>query len=139
LFDKCNKKAIGLIDLDTVKPGLLHYDIGDALRSCCLAPETGEFDPEIAAAILAGYLAEAAGFFTEPDYDYLYPAIRLIPFELGLRFYTDFLEGDRYFKVSSPGQNLHRAVEQFGLCRSIIKQEHKIKKIINDFRRKASG
>jgi Ser/Thr protein kinase RdoA (MazF antagonist) len=139
LFDKCSKKAIGLIDLDTVKPGLLHYDIGDCLRSCCLIPETGEFDPEIAAAILAGYLTEAAQFFTEPDYDYLYPAIRLIPFELGLRFYTDFLEGDRYFKVSEPGQNLHRAAEQFGLCESIIKQEHKIKNIIDDFRRKAPG
>lgn len=138
LFDKGSKKAIGLVDLDTVKPGLLHYDIGDCLRSCCLIPETGEFDPEIAAAILAGYLPETASFFSEPDYGGLYPAIRLLPFELGLRFYTDFLEGDRYFKVAFPEQNLHRAAEQFRLCGSIIKQEHKIKEIINGFRPKTS-
>jgi Ser/Thr protein kinase RdoA (MazF antagonist) len=139
LFDKSSRKAIGLIDLDTVKPGLLHYDIGDCLRSCCLSPETGEFDPEIAAAILAGYLPEAAGFFTEPDYDCLYPAIRLLPFELGLRFYTDFLEGDRYFKVSEPGQNLRRAAEQFRLCGSVIRQEREIKEIIDGLRPKAVG
>lgn len=139
LFDKRSKKAVGLVDLDTVKPGLPHYDVGDCLRSCCLVPDTGEFDSEIAAAILAGYLPEAASFFTEPDYDYLYPAIRLLPFELGLRFYTDHLEGDRYFKVSEPGQNLSRAAEQFRLCASVIRQEGRIKGIIDGFRAKAPG
>lgn len=139
LFDKRSQKAIGLVDLDTVKPGLPHYDIGDCLRSCCLIPDTGEFDSKIAAAILAGYLPEAASFFTEPDYDYLYPAIRLLPFELGLRFYTDHLEGDRYFKVSEPGRNLSRAAEQFRLCASVIRQEGRIKGIIDGFRAKAPG
>lgn len=139
LFDKRSKKAVGLVDLDTVKPGLLHYDVGDCLRSCCLIPDTGEFDSKIAAAILAGYLNETASFFTEPDYDYLYPAIRLLPFELGLRFYTDHLEGDRYFKVSEPGRNLLRAAEQFRLCGSVIRQESKIKGLIDGFRAKAPG
>ncbi len=130
LFDKTSKKIVSIIDLDTVKPGLLHYDIGDCLRSCCLVAETADFDLETGAAILESYLAEVGTFFSEQDYRYLYPAIRLIPFELGLRFYTDYLEGDRYFKVTAPGQNLQRAVEQFRLCESIIAQEFAIKSMI---------
>ncbi|WP_374086848.1 phosphotransferase enzyme family protein [Methylomicrobium lacus] len=130
LFDRDRQKAVGLIDLDTVKPGLLHYDIGDCLRSCCHRPENDTFDPDIGEAILASYLDEAGHFFTGPDYDYLYAAIRLIPFELGLRFYTDHLEGDRYFKVEGPEQNLERALGQFRLCKSIIAQEGAIIKLV---------
>lgn len=137
LFDKSSKKIVSIIDLDTVKPGLLHYDIGDCLRSCCLVAETAEFDLEIGAAILGSYLAEVGSFFSEQDYHFLYPAIRLIPFELGLRFYTDHLEGDRYFKVTEPGQNLQRAVEQFRLCASIIAQEEEIKALIGSLRNRA--
>ncbi|MDD1612652.1 MAG: aminoglycoside phosphotransferase family protein, partial [Methylococcaceae bacterium] len=120
LFARDRQKVIGLIDLDTVKPGLLHYDIGDCLRSCCHRIENDSFDLEIGEAILDSYLTEAGPFFTGPEYEYLYAAIRLIPFELGLRFYTDHLEGNRYFKVDGPEQNLLRALGQFRLCASII-------------------
>jgi Ser/Thr protein kinase RdoA (MazF antagonist) len=138
LFDINRQKAIGLIDLDTVKPGLLHYDIGDCLRSCCHRLENDAFDPEIGEAILASYLGEAGRFFTGPDYEYLYPAIRLIPFELGLRFYTDHLEGNRYFKVEGPEQNLQRALGQFRLCESVIAQERSIRRLIESLRGKTS-
>ncbi|MDZ4150100.1 MAG: aminoglycoside phosphotransferase family protein, partial [Methylicorpusculum sp.] len=67
---------------------------------------------------------------TEDDYAYLYPAIQLIPFELGLRFFTDFLEGNRYFKVTTQDQNRSRAITQFQLCESISKQESAIKRLI---------
>jgi Ser/Thr protein kinase RdoA (MazF antagonist) len=130
LFDKDTHQIISLIDLDTVKPGLVHYDIGDCLRSCCHNLATNEFDLVIATALLTSYLSEAGVFFSEADYDYLYNSIRLIPFELGLRFYTDYLEGNRYFKVSEPEQNLHRAVNQFQLCESIMAQELAINKLI---------
>ncbi|MDI1293361.1 MAG: aminoglycoside phosphotransferase family protein [Methylobacter sp.] len=130
LFDKHSKKVISIIDLDTVKPGLVHYDIGDCLRSCCQTVE-GVFNLAICAALLKSYLSEAGAFFTAYDYHYLYPAIRLIPFELGLRFYTDYLEGNRYFKVTEPEQNLHRAINQFHLCESIIAQEPAIKRLIS--------
>jgi Ser/Thr protein kinase RdoA (MazF antagonist) len=130
LFDRNRRTAIGLVDLDTVKPGLLHYDIGDCLRSCCHRLENDAFDPEIAEAILASYLGEAGRFFTGPDYAYLYAAIRLIPFELGLRFYTDHLEGNRYFKVEGPEQNLQRALGQFRLCASVIAQEQSLRRLI---------
>lgn len=122
LFAVQSGKVISLIDLDTVKPGLVHYDLGDCLRSCCHDKATGGFDLERCHALLKGYLKEAGAFFSVHDYKYLYPAIRLIPFELGLRFYTDHLQGDRYFKVSEPGQNLQRAAEQFRLCDSILAQ-----------------
>ncbi|MDP2904247.1 MAG: aminoglycoside phosphotransferase family protein [Methylovulum sp.] len=130
LFDKHTKTIVSLIDLDTVKPGLVHYDIGDCLRSCCHRLATDTFDLEVCAAILKHYLTEAGAFFSATEYDYIYPAIQLIPFELGLRFYTDYLEGNRYFKVTGPGQNLQRAIRQFRLCESITAQEALIKALV---------
>lgn len=124
-------KIVSLIDLDTVKPGLVHYDIADCLRSCCHDMRTHRFDADIGAAILAAYLEEAGRFFTDADYDYLYPAIELLPFELGLRFYTDYLQGNRYFKVTDPLQNLRRAQEQFRLCASVREQRALIEQQIH--------
>ena len=134
LFDQDSKKIVSLIDLDTVKPGLVHYDIGDCLRSCCHRLDSNEFDLDICAALLSSYLSEASAFFSEHDYHYLYAAIRLIPFELGLRFYTDYLEGNRYFKVTELEQNLQRAVDQFQLCESIMAQESAIKTLIEQLK-----
>ncbi|MFZ2169138.1 MAG: aminoglycoside phosphotransferase family protein [Methylococcaceae bacterium] len=130
LFDQLSKQIVSIIDLDTVKPGLVHYDIGDCLRSCCHKLESNAFDLDICAAILRSYLTEAGVFFTDYDYRYLYAAIQLIPFELGLRFYTDYLEGNRYFKVNEPEQNLQRAAGQFQLCESVMAQESAIKTLI---------
>ncbi len=130
LFDNQTNKIISLIDLDTVKPGLIHYDIADCLRSCCHDVETNSFDLERCAALLSNYLQQVHCFFTELDYVYLYPAIQLIPFELGLRFFTDYLEGNRYFKVDSVDQNLYRAYSQFCLCENITRQEQEIKRLI---------
>lgn len=130
LFAKTSGRIISLIDLDTVKPGLVHYDIGDCLRSCCHNSDDDSFNLSLCRAVLKSYLAEAKHFFTAADYQYLYPAIRLIPFELGLRFYTDYLQGNRYFKVTEPLQNLHRAAAQLRLCASINAQETAIKALI---------
>ncbi|TRW96989.1 phosphotransferase enzyme family protein [Candidatus Methylobacter oryzae] len=131
LFNRCSRKVVSIIDLDTVKPGLIHYDIGDCLRSCCHAAGPAGFNLDICAAWLKSYLAEAGAFFTEYDYQYLYPAIRLIPFELGIRFYSDYLEGNRYFKVTESEQNLQRAIGQFRLCESIMVLEEPIKSLIS--------
>ncbi|MGZ5050483.1 MAG: phosphotransferase enzyme family protein [Methylobacter sp.] len=131
LFHRQTKQAISLIDLDTVKPGLVHYDIGDCVRSCCRCQDGDGFDLDTCIALLQSYLAEAGAFFTEQDYHYLYPAIRLIPFELGIRFYTDYLQGNRYFKAALPDQNLHRAINQFRLCESIVEQETALKSALS--------
>ena len=130
LFDKTSQRIVSLIDLDTVKPGLIHTDIGDCLRSCCHNLETDEFNLEIGQALLTSYLKEMGTLLTDNDYFFLYPAIRLIPFELGIRFYTDYLEGNRYFKVTETSQNLMRASAQFRLCANVMAQEVAIKDLI---------
>lgn len=137
MIDNESGAAVSIVDLDTVKPGLVHYDIGDCLRSGCnpLGEETENweavhFDPEIGAAILEGYLAQARAFLTEADYNYMFDAIRIISFELGLRFFTDHLAGNVYFKVKHPKHNLLRALVQFQLTRSIEAHEADIRNII---------
>jgi Ser/Thr protein kinase RdoA (MazF antagonist) len=139
MFDTNTKKAVSVIDLDTVKPGLVHYDIGDCLRSGCnpAGEETQDwqsvtFDSDICKEILQGYLAVAKEFLTPNDYIYMYDAIRLIAFELGLRFFADYLAGNVYFKVKYPEHNLARALVQFKLTESIEAQEATINKIIQD-------
>lgn len=137
LFNAAGDRVVSLIDLDTVQPGLVHYDIGDCLRSCANPAgedpgglESVHFDLDIARALLGGYLTEVGGLLTRHDLDHIYDAIRLIPFELGLRFLTDHLEGDRYFKIARPGQNLHRALAQFRLTAAIETSETALKALI---------
>jgi Ser/Thr protein kinase RdoA (MazF antagonist) len=139
LVDEQTGQAVSLIDLDTVKPGLVHYDIGDCLRSCCNVLGEGttrfdevQFDLDLCRAILEGYLSVAAGFLDAHDVAYLYPCTRQIAFELGLRFFTDHLEGDVYFKVSHRQENLHRGVVQLRLAESIEAQEPHIRAIIEE-------
>ncbi len=141
MFDCATGKAVSVIDLDTVKPGLVHYDIGDCLRSGCnpMGEETADwqavyFDVELCRGILTGYLSVAKTFLTDNDYAYLFDAMRLISFELGLRFFTDHLAGDVYFKVKYPGHNLARALVQFKLTESIETQETTIRQLIANLR-----
>lgn len=139
MMDTATGRAVGVVDLDTLMPGLVHYDIGDCLRSGCniLGEETEKweavrFDPDICRAVLRGYLSIARGFLTGEDLGYIYEAVRLMAFELGLRFLTDYLEGDLYFKIGRPRQNLVRALVQFKLTESIESQESAIRSIIRD-------
>ncbi|WP_373530053.1 phosphotransferase enzyme family protein [Nostoc sp.] len=141
MFDTATQQAVSVIDLDTVKPGLVHYDIGDCLRSGCnpAGEETEQwesvyFDTDLCQGILKGYLAVAKAFLTENDYAYIYDAIRLIAFELGLRFFADYLAGNVYFKVKYPEHNLARAIVQFKLTESIESQEKQIRNIIKDMK-----
>jgi len=137
LFDKNTGVIISLIDLDTVKPGLIHYDIGDCLRSCCHRLKDDSFDLGICRSLLQGYLQIMEDLLTQADVDWLFPAIRLIPFELGLRFYTDYLNGNVYFKVKKPDENLYRAKSQFRLCTSVMAQENEIKDLFEQFQLKS--
>ncbi|OGI38574.1 MAG: hypothetical protein A2140_00620 [Candidatus Muproteobacteria bacterium RBG_16_62_13] len=126
LFDETGRRVVALIDLDTVQAGLVHYDLGDCLRSACNPagespddPRMARFDLDWYRAILQGYLGETRSFLTGEELRLLPVAARLIPFELGLRFLTDHLNGDRYFKVAYRGHNLLRAATQFRLTESI--------------------
>ena len=137
MIEETTGRAVSLVDLDTVKPGLIHYDIGDCMRSGCntLGEETENweavcFDTEIGAAILEGYLSQARNFLTPADYEYLFDSIRLLSFELGVRFFADYLAGNVYFKVKHPQHNLLRALVQFRLTESIEAHEADIRHTI---------
>ncbi len=141
MIDDHTGTAVCMIDLDTVKPGLIHYDIGDCLRSACnpLGEETQNFqsvrfDLPLAQAVLMGYCSVAKSFLTSADFDHLYGCIRLLPFELGLRFFTDFLAGNVYFKTDYPEHNLNRALVQFKLAESIEAQASEIQAIVQSLR-----
>jgi len=142
LFDNNTGRAVSVIDLDTLMPGLIHYDIGDCLRSSCnfLGEETQQwqevrFETELAQAILQGYVSQAKDFLTGNDYEYIYDSIRLLAFELGLRFFTDYLVGNVHFsKVKYEEHNLVRALVQFQLTQSIEAQKLAIRAIVRDLR-----
>ncbi|MCW5211884.1 aminoglycoside phosphotransferase family protein [Desulfobulbus sp. TB] len=129
LFFTDTKRVISMIDLDTVKPGLLLHDIGDCLRSCCNPlgedvknPDDIIFQAELFTATMQGYLTTAADLLTVEDKRRVVDSAWLISFELGLRFYSDYLSNNCYFKVAYPEQNLFRARMQFALARSIEQQ-----------------
>lgn len=141
MIDTSAGQSVSIVDLDTVKPGLVHYDIGDCLRSCCnpLGEETEQwekvhFNLEFCHAISEGYLSMASEFLTDNDYEYFYDAIRLIAFELGLRFFTDYLEGSVYFKAKHSEHNLLRALVQFKLTESIESQAKSIRAVLQSIR-----
>jgi hypothetical protein len=132
LFARERDEAVALIDLDTVMPGLLLYDLGDALRSCCnplgeeSEPEQVFFDRDLFAAFIKGYDGEAGRLLATPDRNLLAQAPLVIAFELGLRFFTDHLRGNTYFRVSRPDQNLDRALVQFSLAASILARQKEL-------------
>lgn len=141
MIDDRTGHAVGLIDLDTVKPGLLHYDIGDCLRSCCnrlgeetATPEHVVFDLGLCRSILEGYLKVGRSFLSDDDVRHLPACIRLIPLELGLRFLSDHLSGDCYFKTERAGHNLDRAMVQFALTHSIELQWDELVSLIESLR-----
>ena len=137
MIDDFTGKGTAMIDLDTVSPGLVQIDVGDAVRSICNPAGEEEtnlgkvaFDENLFLAFMKGYMKEAGAFMTAEDRAYLYDAVRLLPFELGLRFFQDYLAGDRYFKTRQPGQNLNRARVQFRLCESIEAREGSIREML---------
>jgi hypothetical protein len=119
-----------VIDLDTVMPGLALYDFGDMVRSATNAAVEDERDlgkvamrMEIFEGLVNGYAASAGAFLNPAERAHLAFSGKLITFEIGLRFLTDFLEGDVYFKTKRPGHNLDRCRTQFALVHSIERQE----------------
>ena len=137
LFHAAAGHALALIDLDTVQPGLIQHDLGDCLRSCCnRLGESGDgsrvyFDLALCNAILSAYAEETRDFLGRGEVAALYDGIRLMPFELGLRFLNDHLEGDRYFRVTHRGQNLVKATVQFALVADIEARESDLRTLID--------
>ena len=137
MIDDFTGKGTATIDLDTVSPGLVQIDVGDAVRSICNPAGEEElnlgkvtFDETLFQAFMKGYMKEAGAFMDDADRAWLYDSVRLLPFELGLRFFQDYLAGDKYFKVRQPGQNLNRARVQFRLCEAIEARERSIRAML---------
>ena len=122
LIDQATGKGICVIDLDTVMPGLSAYDFGDSIRfgaNDCAEDEPDQskvhFSLHLYKVFAEGYLAAAGSAMTEAERRSLPWGAKLMTLECGIRFLTDYLEGDHYFKISRPDQNLDRARTQFTL------------------------
>ncbi len=137
LLDDSTGQGTCVIDLDTVMPGLAAYDFGDMVRTATSpAPEDEQdlskvhMEFPLFEALARGYLSTASGFLTPEEKESLAVAGKLITFEIGTRFLTDYLSGDTYFKVHRPGHNLDRARTQFKLLQSIEEQEPQIRALL---------
>ncbi|MBP0990422.1 MAG: aminoglycoside phosphotransferase family protein [Oscillospiraceae bacterium] len=122
LFDKASGKAVCVVDLDTVMPGSLLYDYGDALRFGATYSAEDEvdldkvlFDLELFESFSKGFLESASSFITPEEIELLPLSAILMTFECGMRFLTDYLDGDTYFRINRPTHNLDRARNQFKL------------------------
>ena len=137
MLDDATGEGICVIDLDTVMPGLALYDFGDMVRTTTSPAKEDERDLSkvqmqfpMFEALARGYLSTAGGFLTKGERDQLAFSGKLITFEIGIRFLTDFLAGDTYFKVHREGHNLDRCRTQFKLVESIEQQEDKMNKLV---------
>jgi hypothetical protein len=137
LLDDATGEGICVIDLDTVMPGLALYDFGDMVRTTTSPAKEDERDLSkvtmqfpMFEALARGYLSSAADFLTPAEKKLLPFSGKLITFEIGMRFLTDYLAGDSYFKVHREGHNLDRCRTQFKLVESIEQQEAAMNKLV---------
>lgn len=137
LLDSATGEGLCVIDLDTVMPGLSLYDFGDLVRTAASPSAEDERDLSkvgvsdvLFEALVQGYLSAAGGFLTAAELDHLVDAARVIVLTIGLRFLTDHLEGDVYFRVHREGHNLDRARTQFALLRSLTDGEARLRALV---------
>lgn len=129
LFDRSTRKALCVIDLDTVMPGLSHYDFGDSIRTgACTGAEDEqdlskiELDLTLYETFTKGFLEGCQGSLTKREIELLPMGAKLMTYECGIRFLADYLDGDVYFKIHSEDQNLDRARTQFKLVSDMEKK-----------------
>lgn len=139
LFDDKTGEAVCVIDLDTVMPGSMLYDFGDALRmgaSTGAEDETDlsrvHFDTEAFRHFAKGYLEEMKDDLTSTELELLPFSAKLLTYECGVRFLTDYLNGDTYFRIHRENHNLDRARNQFKLVSEIEEKEEIMKTIIEE-------
>lgn len=130
LIDTQTHEAMCVIDLDTVMPGLALHDFGDLVRTSTSPAAEDEQDlskvclrMDMYRALLEGYLSSAQAFLTQTEIDHLPLAGKVITFETALRFLTDYLNGDTYFKIHRDGHNIDRCRTQLALIASMEQQE----------------
>jgi len=136
LFDNFGQ-ILCVIDLDTVMPGLVHFDFGDAIRTAANTAEEDEpeldkitINLQIFEAFARGFLEETKSILTEKEIELLPHSAKFMTFIMGLRFLTDYLDGDVYYKIEHPEHNIQRCRAQFKLVEEIGKHEGEMKSII---------
>ena len=136
LLDKDSRQALCVIDLDTVMPGLAAYDFGDAIRFGASTASEDEQDLSRVSLDLDYFRAFAKGFLevcpslTEEEVGSLAQGAYTMTMECGIRFLTDHLNGDKYFTIHRPGQNLDRCRTQFRLAKDMEDRAEEMEKIV---------
>jgi len=139
MLDEETDRGICVVDLDTVMPGLSVYDFGDMIRTAANSAAEDErdlskvtVDISIFEALVRGFAAETGGFLTVLEREHLVTAAKLITFEQFIRFLTDYLAGDVYYKTHRQGHNLDRSRTQMKLVRSIVGQEEAMRTLVEN-------
>ena len=134
-----NDNGLCVIDLDTVMPGYIHYDLSDAIRTVANTATEDEkelskidFNMDLFAAFCRGFLGEVKHSLTDAEKESLADSIPLMPFLMGLRFLTDYLSGDVYYKIHFPEHNLQRTRAQFQFIRCIQSKMQEIHAVIQE-------
>jgi aminoglycoside phosphotransferase (APT) family kinase protein len=137
MLDDVTGEGICIIDLDTVMPGLALHDFGDMVRTTTSPAKEDEQDLSrvtmqfsMFEALVRGYLASAGDFLTKAEKQHLVFSGKLMTFEQGTRFLTDYLQGDAYYKVSRDEHNLDRCRTQFKLLECIEQQEERMDRLV---------
>lgn len=137
LFNSESKKPIAVIDLDTCMPGFVMHDFGDMVRTCCsnLPEDAVELDQmqirmDIFEALSKSYIQSFEGKITKLEQESLVIGAQLLPFMIGIRFLTDFIDGDNYFHTKYAEHNLDRAKNQLHFFKLLNQSENKLTQII---------
>ena len=137
MLDDATQSAICVIDLDTVMPGIALNDFGDMVRSATNSAAEDERDLSLVharlpifEALVEGYLSAARPFLNDAELAHLAISGQVITFEIGIRFLTDYLAGDTYFKTKRANHNLERAANQFALVRSLEAQQSVLESVV---------
>ena len=141
LMDETSSEGVCVIDLDTVMPGLVIYDFGDSIRfgaNHCAEDETDlskvSLDVDLFAAYTAAFLEGTGGSLTDAEIEYLPWGARLMTLECGIRFLTDYLEGDVYFHIARERHNLDRCRTQFKLVADMEAHWNELEAIVGRYR-----
>ena len=140
MLDKDTGKPVAVIDLDTIMQGSICYDFGDSIRFGCNHSSEDEkdlskvnFDLDLFREYSKGYLSAIGNGITKCEKDNLAFSSILMTFECGMRFLTDYLEGDTYFRIKYPTQNVDRTRTQFKLVEDMEKLLPEMEKIVNEY------
>ena len=140
LFDKTTFRHLSVIDLDTVMPGLVGFDFGDAIRFTANTCDEDEKDVSIVKldmdkfeAFTRGFLSAVGQALSENEKNTLALGAVTMTVECGMRFLTDYLDGDKYFKISREEQNLDRARCQLALAEDMITRIDEMNAVVDKY------